>query len=135
MVFWIFSKLAATQRAKRRLWTNQEMVYGPYTTNHTMMFLFGLVFCAIMPLIAPVCLCYFIVVFVLEKYNRVYVLTHGYEAAGKMWPLIFGQVRGVVCYVPWLHRSACVAAPHCYCSGGLLRQESRDPCSSMLSLL
>jgi hypothetical protein len=185
VMFWIFSKLAATNRAKRRLWVNQPMVFGSYTTDHMMasgapacawapglhaprapapraacgsccvqcrpstrrrrppcccsaplwrrpegrkcgaapsstprtrrpphchptgraaltpprlvppppqVILFGLVFCCVTPLIAPVALVYFVVVYTLEKHNLVYVWTHDYEAAGRMYPLLFSQV-------------------------------------------
>ncbi len=93
VLFWVFSKLSATQRAKRRLWTNQEMLFGAYTTQHTMTVLFGVVFSTISPLMAPVCTCYFAAALLLEKYNLVYVFTHAYEATGRMWPMLFGQVR------------------------------------------
>ncbi|KAK9804434.1 hypothetical protein WJX72_012500 [[Myrmecia] bisecta] len=92
VLFWIQSKLAATERAKARLWQNQTMAYGDQVPDHTIAILLGLVFCIINPLICPVALVYFIVTSITEKYNLLYVFQPKYQSGGKVWRQVFEQV-------------------------------------------
>jgi hypothetical protein len=58
-LFWVKSRLASTERAKARLWQRQLFSYGTVVPDDTMVFLLGLTFAAICPIIAPVALVYF----------------------------------------------------------------------------
>jgi hypothetical protein len=46
------------------------------------------------PLIAPFCLLYFALAFVSQKYTMIYVLSHDYEASGRMWGLVSAYLGG-----------------------------------------
>jgi hypothetical protein len=59
ILFFIFYKLAGTERAKYRLWAKQPFVFGANVANHTIIMLLGLAFCCLAPLIAPFVLLYF----------------------------------------------------------------------------
>jgi hypothetical protein len=85
VIFWLLSKLAATERAKTRLWANQMQMFGTATTDHVMAALFGIVFCIQAPLITPICLYYFFVTLLIEKYQTLYVFSRPYESGGRMW--------------------------------------------------
>ncbi len=50
--------------------------------QHSITVLLGLVFCIMNPIIAPVCLIYFLVVTCTEKYNLLYVYTFMYQSGG-----------------------------------------------------
>jgi hypothetical protein len=43
VLFWVFSKLASTERAKARLWQNQEIKYGTLIPGDSIMMLLGVV--------------------------------------------------------------------------------------------
>jgi formate hydrogenlyase subunit 3/multisubunit Na+/H+ antiporter MnhD subunit len=59
ILFFIFYKLAGTERAKYRLWAKQPFTFGTNVANHTIIMLLGLAFCCLAPLIAPFALLYF----------------------------------------------------------------------------
>ncbi|CAK0785988.1 hypothetical protein CVIRNUC_009201 [Coccomyxa viridis] len=92
VLFWLMSRLAATERAKARLWQRQIQKYGPVMPQHTITILLGLVFCIMNPIITPVCLIYFMIITVTEKYNLLYVYTFEYQSGGQLWPQVFGHV-------------------------------------------
>ena len=52
--------------------------------NHTMTILFGLVFCVINPLLPAMCIVYFIVAFLTEKYNMLYIERPRYQSGGQV---------------------------------------------------
>jgi hypothetical protein len=79
-----------------RLWARQEFTFGAYVARHTMVVLLGLAYCCIAPLITVFCLLYFALVALAQKYQLVYVLSHPYEANGRMWLTVGG---GRVCVV------------------------------------
>jgi hypothetical protein len=94
-LFLLRSKLAASVRAKARLWQEQEQMFGDITTDHVMASLFGIVFCIQAPLIAPICLYYFAVNLAIEKYNALYVFSRPYESGGLLWAKVgAGGVAG-----------------------------------------
>lgn len=62
-------RLAATERARRKLWEDQIRPYGAKITDHTTIFLLGLVFSLINPIILPFTMLYFVVVTVTERYQ------------------------------------------------------------------
>jgi len=59
ILFFVFYKLAGTERARYRLWAKQPFMMGPNVANHTIIMLLGLAFCCLAPLIAPFALLYF----------------------------------------------------------------------------
>lgn len=92
VVFWVKSKLSATERAKARVWQNQENNYGTLIPNDTINMLLGVVFCTICPLIAPFALLYYLTAFLGWKYNWTYVYGQPYQSGGTAWPRIFNQL-------------------------------------------
>lgn len=92
VIYFIKDMLAGTEKAKYRLWANQQFMFGTFVANHTMVALLGLSYCCISPLIAPFCLLYFFLATLSQKYQLIYVLKHPYEAAGKMWGAVFNQL-------------------------------------------
>ncbi|CAL5228475.1 g11617 [Coccomyxa viridis] len=92
VLYWLLSRIAATERAKARLWQRQIQKYGPIMPQHTITILLGLVFCVMNPIITPVCLIYFLITTVTEKYNLLYVYTFEYQSGGQLWPQVFGHV-------------------------------------------
>lgn len=67
VIFFIKSKLASTERAKARIWQNQMFSYGTEVPTETMVFLMGLTFCVICPIIAPVTLIFFTTTYVVSQ--------------------------------------------------------------------
>jgi formate hydrogenlyase subunit 3/multisubunit Na+/H+ antiporter MnhD subunit len=59
ILFFVFYKLAGTERARYRLWAKQPFIFGTNVANHTIIMLLGLAFCCLAPLIAPFALLYF----------------------------------------------------------------------------
>ena len=94
IIYLIKNKLAGTERAKYRLWAKQTNMFGTSLANHTITILLGLCFCNLSPLIAPFCLLYFTLAGLAVRYQLIYVYSHPYEAAGRMWFNCFNQVRG-----------------------------------------
>ncbi|GFH11077.1 RSN1_7TM domain-containing protein, partial [Haematococcus lacustris] len=85
LIFCIRYRLAATPRARCRLWALQEMPFGPLLPNHTIIVLLTLVFACVHPLVTPAGLLYFTVNQLLERYQQVYVWRRSYESGGKLW--------------------------------------------------
>lgn len=52
--------------------------------QHTITILLGLVFCIMNPIIAPMCLVYFLIVTGTEKYNLLYVYSFEYQSGGQV---------------------------------------------------
>lgn len=92
ILFFVFMKLAGTERARYRLWAKQNYEFGTNVANHTMVLLLGLAFTVLAPLIAPFCLLYFSLALLAQKYQLVYVVTLPYQAAGRMWMNCFNQI-------------------------------------------
>lgn len=59
ILFFVFYKLAGTERARYRLWAKQPFMFGTQVANHTIILLLGLAFCCLAPVIAPFALLYF----------------------------------------------------------------------------
>ncbi|MEW5318377.1 MAG: hypothetical protein WDW38_009602 [Sanguina aurantia] len=91
-IFWVLSLLAGSPKARERVWGEQFTTLGKTIVSHTMTILFGLVFCVINPIIAPVSLAYFCVSNLVERYQNIYVLRRQYESAGQLWCVVLNQV-------------------------------------------
>jgi intracellular septation protein A len=59
ILFFVFYKLAGTERAKYRLWAKQPFMFGTSVANHTIVMLLGLAFSCLAPLICGFALLYF----------------------------------------------------------------------------
>ncbi|KAF6257823.1 hypothetical protein COO60DRAFT_1521842 [Scenedesmus sp. NREL 46B-D3] len=92
VLFFVFMKLAGTAKARYRLWAKQNYEFGKNVADHTMVLLLGLSFTVLAPLIAPVCLLYFTLALLSQKYQLVYVVTLPYQGAGRMWMDCFHQI-------------------------------------------
>jgi len=96
--FWSFALycvkhfLAATERAKARLWQNQKSPYGGVTPHHTIVILLGIVFAAVNPIITLTGLAYFLVNVVTWRYQLLYVFNETYQSGGKLWVQVFDQI-------------------------------------------
>ncbi|KAK9840790.1 hypothetical protein WJX81_004889 [Elliptochloris bilobata] len=92
VLFWVMSFFAATERAKARLWQNQFMLYGSKVPMHTITILLGLTFCCMNPLLPAMCLVYFLINSLTEKYNMMYVMRANFQSGGRIWTMFFYQV-------------------------------------------
>ncbi|GIL54578.1 hypothetical protein Vafri_10327 [Volvox africanus] len=92
VIFWILSKFAGSPRARQRMWMYQYTSNGTTVVDHTIALLLGLTFSCINPIVCPVALAYFVVNFVGETYNNVYVYRRQYESAGMLWKTVYNQV-------------------------------------------
>ncbi|KAK9852109.1 hypothetical protein WJX84_005426 [Apatococcus fuscideae] len=92
IMYWLLSMLSGTERAKTRIWSEQSLLYGPYVPDHTIVILLGIVFCCVNPLLCVAAFVYFCIVWLLEKYDMLYVWQETYQAGGKLWLQIFPQV-------------------------------------------
>ncbi|KAL4447960.1 hypothetical protein ABPG75_005179 [Micractinium tetrahymenae] len=92
VVFWLRHRLAATERAKARVWEEQQQTYGGLIPDDTISLLLGLVFSLVCPIIAPMALIYFLVVFTVWKYQLLYVKSQRYQSGGQAWTRVFTQV-------------------------------------------
>ena len=91
LVYAVRSKLAATERSKARVWSEQFMIYGVEVPMLTVVLL-GLVFCAINPIVPAVALLYFVTTLFFQKYRVMYVARPRYQSGGLMWAQVFRQV-------------------------------------------
>ncbi|KAG2494790.1 hypothetical protein HYH03_007033 [Edaphochlamys debaryana] len=91
-LFWLLSRFAGSPRAARRLWSEQHTDCGTTVVDHTMAILLGLVFSCINPIVCPAALSYFLVTFLAESYNNLYVFRRQYESAGQLWKTVYNQV-------------------------------------------
>ena len=74
--------------------------------QHTITILLGLVFCIMNPIITPVCLIYFLITTVTEKYNLLYVYTFEYQSGGQASTLNISSKSRVVSVSPALATNA-----------------------------
>lgn len=100
VVFWVKTKfLAATERAKARLWQEQELQYGTVVVQDTIVFLLGVTFSCICPIIAPAAFIYFTTNYIVSKYNLVYVYRQSYQTGAMAWPRMFYEMMtGLFCF-------------------------------------
>ncbi|GIL80074.1 hypothetical protein Vretimale_12911 [Volvox reticuliferus] len=92
VIFWVLSKFAGSPRARQRMWMYQYTSNGTTVVDHTIALLLGLTFSCINPIVCPAALAYFLVNFVGETYNNVYVYRRQYESAGMLWKTVYNQV-------------------------------------------
>ena len=92
LVYAVRSKLAATERSKERVWSEQFMIYGVEVPMLTVVLLLGLAFCAINPIVPAVALLYFVTTLFFQKYRVMYVARPCYQSGGRMWAQVFRQV-------------------------------------------
>lgn len=59
-----------------------------------LVFIIGLVYAPIAPLVVPFAAAYFIAAFFVWKYSTVYVYRQAYRSGGLLWPLIFRLIIG-----------------------------------------
>ncbi|GMH37685.1 hypothetical protein BSKO_05558 [Bryopsis sp. KO-2023] len=90
-IFYLLSKLAATERSKNRLWQEQEMKYGDVVPDHTMVILLGLTFSSVNPIVTLVALLFFVVSIMVWRYQMLYVYQESYQSGGKIWKEVFQQ--------------------------------------------
>ncbi|KAK9806417.1 hypothetical protein WJX73_004348 [Symbiochloris irregularis] len=98
-LYWVLTLLSGTERAKARKWSDQWIKFGPDVPDHTMTILFGLTFSCINPLLPPMCIIYFFIALLTEKYNMLYIERPRYQSGGQMWRQIFEQIIvGLLCF-------------------------------------
>jgi len=66
------------------MYASAEPLLPVQMPQHTITILLGLVFCIMNPIITPVCLIYFLIITVTEKYNLLYVYTFEYQSGGQV---------------------------------------------------
>lgn len=68
-----------------------ELWYSQYIPMYTILFLIGITYCCINPIIAPILLIYFSISFISEKYNHMYIYNKKHESGGHLWTCVFNQ--------------------------------------------
>ena len=77
--------LAAASSAAVSSWVWQVVtLLLVQVSTHTITILLGLVFCVINPLLAPICVVYFAITYMTERYNMLYIERPQYHAGGKV---------------------------------------------------
>lgn len=91
-------KLASTARSKNKVnESSSPFGYGSSIPDDGIIFLLGMAFSIVSPLVAPCALVYFIVRYVVNRYNIAYKCTPTYEAGGIFWLNAFNEyVCGLV---------------------------------------
>jgi len=92
IIYWIKSKIAATEKARARCWQDQKVSYGANVVDVTFAIMIGLIYCIIQPVITVMVLIFFMTSFVVAKYNAIYKLRPAYESGGLIWPKIHTQI-------------------------------------------
>ncbi|KXZ47791.1 hypothetical protein GPECTOR_33g673 [Gonium pectorale] len=112
IIFWILSKFAGSPRARQRMWMYQYTNNGTTVVDHTIALLIGTTsvpalsylpvvspftyrpqtFSCINPIICPAALVYFLVNYIGERYNNIYVFRREYESGGRLWATVYNQV-------------------------------------------
>ncbi|KXZ47794.1 hypothetical protein GPECTOR_33g676 [Gonium pectorale] len=64
----------------------------PMTSTFFITYLLTNTFSCINPIVCPAALAYFLVTFLGEAYNNIYVFRRRYESAGKLWKTVYNQV-------------------------------------------
>ena len=81
-------------------------------SSHTITILLGLVFCVINPLLAPICVAYFAIVYTTEKYNMLYIERPQYHAGGKVIIAFMHAPAHKMCHFTLPHSSWHCAPAH-----------------------
>jgi len=85
-------KLASTARSKKKVNDGTSSFnYGAMIPDDGIIFLLGMAFSIVSPLVAPCALVYFGVRYLVNKYNLTYKCTPAYEAGGSFWITAFNQ--------------------------------------------
>ncbi|EFJ43788.1 ERD4-related membrane protein [Volvox carteri f. nagariensis] len=92
VIYWILSKFAGSPAARQRMWMFQWTNNGTTVVDHTIAMMLGLTFSCINPIVCPAALAYFLVNFLGETYNNVYVYRRQYESGGMLWKTVYNQV-------------------------------------------
>ena len=89
------------------------MTYGPRTPRYgfemghvLLMFVIGLCFCVVAPLLVPFSVAWFAFAWVAWRHNLCYVYQRKYESGGLMWPYLFNRI--CVCLVLFQVFTFCV---------------------------
>ncbi|GFR49707.1 hypothetical protein Agub_g11860 [Astrephomene gubernaculifera] len=92
ILFWVLSRFAGSPRARQRIWMYQYTDNGTTVVDHTIAMMIGMTFSCINPIVCPAALCYFLVNYVGERYNNIYVFRRTYESGGMLWKTVYNQV-------------------------------------------
>ncbi|KXZ47792.1 hypothetical protein GPECTOR_33g674 [Gonium pectorale] len=92
IIYYLLHTFAGSPRARQRLWMYQYTNNGTTVVDHTIAILIGLTFSCINPIVCPAALAYFLVTFLGESYNNIYVFRREYESAGRLWQTVYNQV-------------------------------------------
>ena len=96
----VFLKLASTARSKQKVCEARSAFnYGAMAPDDGIIFLLGIAFSVVSPLIAPCALIYFGVRYLVNKHNLAYKLAPEYDAGGSFFLTAFNQfVTGLVAF-------------------------------------
>lgn len=96
----VFLKLASTARSKQKVYEARSAFnYGAMAPDDGIIFLLGIAFSVVSPLIAPCALVYFGVRYLVNKHNLTYKLAPEYDAGGSFFLTAFNQyVTGLVAF-------------------------------------
>eukprot|EP00798_Chlamydomonas_sp_ICE-L_P013783 gene13783-19691_t len=87
-----FSSTPLTERDKAFLYAPTSVRYGAEFGNVLGVFLIGLAFSVISPIIPVICVFVFIMMWLLWRYTLLYVYIRKYESGGLMWPFLFTRL-------------------------------------------
>jgi hypothetical protein len=92
IIYTLRRNITSSDKARDKLWMNQETLLGEMIVSHTMTIMIGIIFCCQAPIITGMCLYYFILNTAFEIYNVNYVFDKVYENNGSIWHTIFSQI-------------------------------------------
>jgi hypothetical protein len=92
IIYTLRRNITSSDKARDKLWMNQETLLGEMIVSHTMTIMIGIIFCCQAPIITGMCLYYFILNTAFEIYNVNYVFDKVYENNGSIWHTKFSQI-------------------------------------------
>lgn len=79
---------ANTPRDRALLWGPRSVRYGREYGSLLLMFLISIAYSVVSPIILPITLAYFMLAWLVWRYQMLYVFVRKYESGGRMWPLM-----------------------------------------------
>jgi hypothetical protein len=68
-----------------------ELWYNKYVPMNMIIFMLGIIYSCINPIICPIVLIYAVITLITEKYNHIYIYNKKHESGGNLWISIFNQ--------------------------------------------
>jgi len=84
--------LANTPRDRALLWASRSVRYGREYGSLLLIFLISIAYSVVSPIILPITLAFFLLAWLIWRYQMLYVFVRKYESGGRMWPLMVNRM-------------------------------------------